>query len=117
MRRPCLCIEKPQSYIAERPGFTVTTVTPRRSSFIDKRRTKNGGGGIRTPVPGCFEPGIYMFSRFIFDSPCQVQTTGRWFGYFGVSFPGGPEQTVGSSPLSGALTEPVSVVRQDEPPY
>ena len=30
-----------------------------------KQQTKIGGGGIRTPVPRCFEASFYMHSRFI----------------------------------------------------
>ena len=70
----------------EEPGFAPihdVGATPRHSSFTC-RRTKSGGGGIRTPVPRCFETSIYIHSRFIIFSPCLGQTTGLWFGYFGI---------------------------------
>ena len=53
--------------------------TPKSNSFDNNELELagcNGGGGIRTPVPRCFKPSVYMFSRLIFFRLNKCQTTG-----------------------------------------
>ena len=76
---------------------------------------KNGGGGIRTPVPRCFQPSVYMFSRFIVFSPYQMPND-RLFGSAISENLTLPARTTGSaSLLFDALAELTGKVRQDGP--
>jgi len=58
-------------------------VVPRKTEAkFSKRRPlagkdKNGGGGIRTPVPRCFKISVYMLIRLSVFSPYQAPSDRR----------------------------------------
>ena len=80
----------------------------------EKRRTKTGGGGIRTPVPRCFKTSIYMFSRFIiFFALLSAERQALNLAISGLNL-ALPARTTGSaSLLVYALAGPTGKVRQD----
>ena len=80
----------------------------------EKRRTKTGGGGIRTPVPRCFKTSIYMFSRFIiFFALLSAKRQAHNLAISGLNL-ASPARTTGSaSLLVYALAGPTGKVRQD----
>ena len=72
---------------------------------------RNGGGGIRTPVPRCFRTSFYMLSRLIEIRLIKRQTTGSQLGYFVRFSPkAGRKSRVRPAcfvtPLSGPQTKP-----------
>jgi len=62
-----------RKYIATGNCWDIPTeILWRYTQFRSCKRAKNGGGGIRTPVPRCFKTSFYMLSRSIGNSPCQT---------------------------------------------
>jgi|GEM_PF-1587183 len=76
------------------------------SSLCPQRRTRTGGGGIRTPVPRHFQSGIYMFSRLFRSRSGPRQTTGWGPCQFAVFSLSGREQSHQASPLSDTHASP-----------
>jgi len=74
----------------------------RNSNLQPVRR--NGGGGIRTPVPRCFKTSLYMLSRLIVFSPHQAPND-RLLAWLFRRVLTSPARTTGSaSLLCDALT-------------
>ena len=65
----------------------IRSTASKTNSFVNNElqpEKRNGGGGIRTPVPRCFEASVYMLSRYIvFFTLPSATTTGSWLSYFG----------------------------------
>ena len=76
----------------------VEIVTTLKINELQEKKT-NGGGGIRTPVPRYFRPGVYMHSRLFKSRIIARQTTGSQINQSAISFAFASRTTRSAIPL------------------
>ena len=97
-----------------RKSVEARTVSPRLLKGNDLKGIRgNGGGGIRTPVPRCFKPSVYMHSRSIGISPHRAPSDRLSDRLFRRVSPRRPGRAAKLSLLIGALVRPAGKVWQD----